>query len=72
MLARIVKYGGGDWRSTDAALEKVTLAIESGERIISSDDVTNLLGISSVVLFELALDASDKPSTWFPPGGGEN
>ncbi len=43
MLARIVKYGHGDWRSTDAALEKVALAIESGEHIISADDVTNLL-----------------------------
>ena len=29
MLARIVKYGGGDWRSTDAALEKVTRNIRA-------------------------------------------
>jgi len=43
MLARIVKHGDGDWRSTDAAFEKVALAIESGEEIISGEDVTNLL-----------------------------
>tara|TARA_A100001037_G_C15042131_1_gene586002 strand:+ start:52 stop:1098 length:1047 start_codon:yes stop_codon:yes gene_type:complete len=43
MIARIVKHGGGDWRSTDAAFEKVALAIESGERIISGDDVTSIL-----------------------------
>ena len=43
MLARIVKHGDGDWRSTDAAFEKVALAIESGERIISAHDVTNIL-----------------------------
>ncbi len=52
MLARIVKYGGGDWRSTDAALEKVTLAIESGEQIISSDDVTNLLEDTPLMITE--------------------
>jgi len=43
MIARIVKHRGGDWRSTDAAFEKVALAIESGERIISGDDVTSIL-----------------------------
>jgi len=43
MIARIVKHGGGDWRSTDAAFEKVALAVESGERIISGDDVTSIL-----------------------------
>lgn len=43
MLARIVAYGNGNWRSTDAAFEKVALAIESGERIVSGDDVTNIL-----------------------------
>ena len=43
MIARIVKHGGGDWRSTDAAFEKVALAVESGERIISGDDVTGIL-----------------------------
>lgn len=43
MIARIVKHGGGDWRSTDAAFEKVALAVESGERIISGEDVTSIL-----------------------------
>ena len=43
MIARIVKHGGGDWRSTDAAFEKVALAVESGERIVSGDDVTSIL-----------------------------
>jgi len=43
MLAKIVKHGNGDWRSTDAAFEKVALGIESGEQIISSDDVTHIL-----------------------------
>ncbi|MBT4066377.1 MAG: hypothetical protein HOE76_04085 [Euryarchaeota archaeon] len=43
MLARIVTFGNGDWRSTDAAFEKVALAIESGERVVSGDDVTNIL-----------------------------
>ena len=43
MIARIVKHGGGDWRSTDAAFEKVALAVESGERIISGDDITKIL-----------------------------
>ena len=32
MIARIVKHGGGDWRSTDAAFEKVALAVESGRK----------------------------------------
>ena len=39
MLARIVSHSDGDWRSTDAAFEKVALAIESGERIVNADDV---------------------------------
>ena len=43
MLAKIVKHGNGDWRSTDAAFEKVALGIESGEQIISSEDVTHIL-----------------------------
>jgi len=43
MIAKIVKHGGGDWRSTDAAFEKVALAVESGERIVSGDDVTSIL-----------------------------
>lgn len=43
MIARIVKHGGGDWRSTDAAFEKIALAVESGERIVSGDDVTSIL-----------------------------
>ena len=43
MLAKIVRHGNGDWRSTDAAFEKVALGIESGEQIISSEDVTHIL-----------------------------
>ena len=43
MLAKIVKHGNGDWRSTDAAFEKVALGIESGEQIISSEDVSHIL-----------------------------
>ena len=43
MIARIVKHGSGDWRSTDAAFEKIALAVESGERIVSGDDITNIL-----------------------------
>ena len=43
MLAKIVRHGNGDWRSTDAAFEKVALGIESGEQIISSEDITHIL-----------------------------
>ena len=43
MLAKIVKHGNGDWRSTDAAFEKVALGIESGEQILSSEDVAHIL-----------------------------
>ena len=43
MLARIVSHSDGDWRSTDAAFEKVALAIESGERIVNADDVEMIL-----------------------------
>jgi chromosomal replication initiation ATPase DnaA len=43
MLAKIVSFGGGDWRGTDSAFEKVALAIESGERIVNSNDVGNIL-----------------------------
>jgi hypothetical protein len=52
MLARIVKHGDGDWRSTDAAFEKVALAIESGEQIILGEDVTNLLEDVPLVMTE--------------------
>ncbi len=50
MLARIVTFGNGDWRSTDAAFEKVALAIESGERVVSGDDVTNILQDAPTVM----------------------
>ena len=43
MIARIVKHGGSEWRSTDAAFEKLALAIESGERIVNANDVTSIL-----------------------------
>ena len=43
MLATIVKYGSSQWRTTDAAFEKIALAIESGERIVSSSDVSRIL-----------------------------
>ena len=43
MLARIVKHSDGDWRGTNAAFEKVALAIESGERIVNADDVSDIL-----------------------------
>jgi len=43
MLARIVKHSDGDWRTTDAAFEKVALAIESGERIVTADDVSAII-----------------------------
>ena len=53
MLARIVKHGNGDWRSTDAAFEKVALGIESGEQIISSEDVTHILEDVPIPITEL-------------------
>ncbi len=43
MLARIVKHSDGEWRGTNAAFEKVALAIESGERIVNADDVSEIL-----------------------------
>ena len=43
MLARIVSHSDGEWRTTNAAFEKVALAIESGERIINADDVSDIL-----------------------------
>jgi len=43
MLAKIVSFGGGDWRGTDSAFEKVALAIESGERVVTSEDVGDIL-----------------------------
>ena len=43
MLANIVKHSNGSWRSTDASFEKVALAIESGEQIVSSEDIIKLL-----------------------------
>jgi chromosomal replication initiation ATPase DnaA len=52
MLARIVKHGDGDWRSTDAAFEKIALAIESGEQILLGEDVTSLLEDVPLVMTE--------------------
>ena len=52
MLAKIVKHGNGDWRSTDAAFEKVALGIESGEQIISSEDVTHILEDAPIPMTE--------------------
>ena len=49
MLARIVKHSDGDWRTTDASFEKVALAIESGERIVNADDVSDLLNEKAIV-----------------------
>ena len=43
MLSRIVQHGNGGWRSTNSAFEKVALAIESGERVVTSDDVLSIL-----------------------------
>ncbi|RJU88147.1 MAG: hypothetical protein DWC02_02205 [Candidatus Poseidoniales archaeon] len=43
MLSRIVQYGDGSWRSTNSAFEKVALAIESGERVVNSSDVSTIL-----------------------------
>ena len=49
MIARIVKHSDGDWRTTDASFEKVALAIESGERIVNADDVSDLLNEKAIV-----------------------
>ena len=43
MLATIVKYGDSQWRGVDAAFEKIALAIESGERIVSAAHVSQIL-----------------------------
>ena len=43
MLATIVKYGESQWRGVDAAFEKIALAIESGERIVSAAHVSQIL-----------------------------
>ena len=43
MLATIVKYGESQWRAVDAAFEKIALAIESGERIVSAAHVSQIL-----------------------------
>ena len=40
---RIVNHSDGDWRTTNAAFEKVALSIESGERIVNADDVSDIL-----------------------------
>ena len=52
MLARIVNHSDGDWRTTNAAFEKVALAIESGERIVNVDDVSNILNEKPIVKSE--------------------
>lgn len=49
MLARIVNHSDGDWRTTNAAFEKVALSIESGERIVNADDVSDILNETSIV-----------------------
>ena len=49
MLARIVNHGDGDWRGTNAAFEKVALLIESGERIVNADDVSDILNEKPIV-----------------------
>ena len=43
MLANIVKQGQGDWRTTNSAFEKIALAIETGERVFDSEDISNIL-----------------------------
>ena len=48
MLATIVKFGNSQWRSVDAGFEKIALAIESGERIISAANISSILGNSPV------------------------
>jgi len=52
MLARIVKHGDGSWRSTDACFEKIALSIESGERIVNADDITQILEERPVAMSE--------------------
>ncbi|NCF96626.1 MAG: hypothetical protein GWP21_01780, partial [Euryarchaeota archaeon] len=52
MLAKIVAFGGGDWRGTDSAFEKVALAIESGERVVTSEDVGSILDDTPVQITE--------------------
>ena len=52
MLAKIVAFGGGDWRGTDSAFEKVALAIESGERVVTSEDVGDILDDTPVQITE--------------------
>ena len=49
MLARIVNHSDGDWRTTNAAFEKVALSIESGERIVNADDVSDILNETPIV-----------------------
>ena len=49
MLARIVNHSDGDWRTTNAAFEKVALSIESGERIVNADDVSDILNEKPIV-----------------------
>ena len=43
MLATIVKYGESQWRGVDAAFEEIALAIESGERIVSTAHIPQIL-----------------------------
>jgi chromosomal replication initiation ATPase DnaA len=52
MLAKIVAFGGGDWRGTDSAFEKVALAIESGELVVTSEDVGSILDDTPVQITE--------------------
>ena len=52
MLAKIVAFGGGDWRGTDSAFEKVALAIESGERVVTSEDVGKILDDTPIQITE--------------------
>jgi len=48
MLATIVKFGNSQWRSVDAGFEKIALAIESGERIISAANISSILENSPI------------------------
>ena len=50
MLARIVKHADGDWRTTNAAFEKVALAVESGQRIVGANDITEILNEREIVM----------------------
>jgi chromosomal replication initiation ATPase DnaA len=52
MLAKIVSFGGGDWRGTDSAFEKVALAIESGERVVNNADVGYILEDTPIQITE--------------------